>query len=217
MDVLVTGSSHALMHAAMIRKVCTERSLSVSFVCDASYNPYSLGREEASKRDEKGLKLFDEALHAMKPTLVISLERYESRYKEHDKGVVVERYQKYVKEILDSSSYALTIAQPPFAGVRENLYRAANKGGKGVVLTESNKTRELRDSANSVIRGVFAEFPSAIFIESEDLFLLEDGSTRFANEDNVLYYLDDDHLNDVGSALLSDRLGAALDAVFELK
>ena len=226
-DVIVFGSSHAHMYSYTIMGLCEERGLSVVFLGqngaaspwdDLFHGKTNLnGDWDAAKHRE--FTTFRKAfLKKQKPKLIISLDRYDLLKTRLGEADFSSAHTIYFSDLLERSEFLMTAGQPPLAGAVDgvsNFFRYVNKGGVRCNLQEERATKNLRQGANATIEEICADLgEKAIFIATEDLFILEDGSTRFTSPENVLYYIDDDHLSDLGAELVKSRFALAFDQVF---
>ena len=226
-DIVVFGSSHAAMYGMVIDELCKERGLSVAFFASISVvAPYfELFEEQKNfygKWDLETHLKFDDYrksfLSEKKPKLIITLDRYDS-IKTNAGAIEFDSiHRAYFTELLGMSDKMMTVTQAPFASEKISSTRflhLVNRRSGNYRFWEGRDTRGNRIEANDTIEKICEDIGErAICLDIEDLFLFEDRSTVFANKDNVLHYMDDNHLSNTGARLVKGSFSAAFDEVF---
>ncbi|WP_157473203.1 acyltransferase family protein [Lentisphaera araneosa] len=223
LDVVVLGSSHALMHSPLIKKLCDSKNLTVAFLgSNGSPSPWlALDTDKQAKLSgdftvSERFK-FDQyrknLIQKHKPKVIITLDHYADTFNNKFKENFTKKYTEFVIDLRKYNSYVITIEQPPIAGQKKNLVKYTNYICAKVFETEDNKNS--RQQANKIIKNIFSKAgDKALFVKSEDLFTNSDKSIRISDNNGILYYKDNNHLNDYGSQLLKNRLTVALNKIF---
>lgn len=80
----------------------------------------------------------------------------------------------------------------------------------GLIVQELPSARQARAQFEAQLLAHFGHNKNFIFVPTADLFTKPDGSVRWWDGVDQLYYIDDDHLSEFGAQLLAPRIEAAL-------
>lgn len=206
-QVVVLGSSHALMYSRLIDDICRENSLSVAFLAAGGRSLFldDVGIDTAPGGVEADP--FDRArrqfLRSWRPEAIIAIDRWDARF-EPPRGFEG-RLRAFVAELCPLAERIIFVAQVPVAelGERENLREVIAdrmRSTSGVLLPRlrHDPNEPLRQQAVNIAEAMTREFPCLRVLRVDRLFHHRDGSLRYA-EGRHFYYADDDHLSDLGS------------------
>ena len=219
--VVVFGSSHALMYAALIDSLCRQRGLPVAFLAadGASVFSSTMLRQGSGSFPEPGMvQEFVAArrrwVHDWRPAAVFVIDRwdqYQADPSELERGL-----RELVTEFGASAGRLVVLSQVPVVrlGQKVNLREVAywyhrNTGMLPRLLPDVRQG--FRDSSVTLIERTARELPKLQLVRLESSFLLPDGAVRYASG-REFYYADDDHLTDAGAALTRSAIAAAIDS-----
>jgi hypothetical protein len=220
-NLVVLGSSHAIMYGATVAELARERDLTVVYLClgNAFGRFYSEG-DEAIYRDGMADQRaeFDAArirvLAERKPQQVLWFGRWENQYEILGPSEFERVMRASLDLVLGHAEQVVLTTQTPFSMrrpgsvVRFSTRRAAQS--RPVLGEEAAERRELRRAANNMLRNLAAENPRVVVVEAAELFEMEGGGVRLLSEDGRLLYHDDNHLSDVGAALAREKIGEGM-------
>lgn len=206
-QVVVLGSSHALMYSRLIDDICRENSLSVAFLgaggkslfFDNTTADTTSGAVEADPFDETRRRF----LRTWQPEAIIAIDRWDARF-EPPLGFEG-RLRALLAELCPLAERVIWVAQVPVAalGERENLREVVAdrmRASSGVLLPRLgiDPGEPLRQQAVAVAEAATKEFGCLRVLRVDRLFYQRDGNLRYA-EGRQFFYADDDHLSEVGS------------------
>ena len=224
-DLVVIGSSHAIMYGSTIADIARTEGRTVSFLAlGNAFGRFHTEGDEAILRDGMAdqREEFDRVrrthLEQWKPRHTLWIGRWDNQY-EILGGAEFERImRRNLDLLLEDSQQIVLFTQPPFSMERRrSLVRYADvihREGRPVVGREDPWRNRYRRGANAVIRRIVRDDPRLSLVEVLDLFDLGEGRVRLLSPENDLLYHDYDHLSDHGAALVRDRLEQALSPLF---
>jgi len=216
-QVVVFGSSHALMYSKLIDDLCRERRVPVAFLSAGNGIPALFVNEGSPLfpgRDDGAA--FDEArrrwLREWRPETLWVIDRWDAW-----SGKDLERdLRAFLEEVCPLAQTVILVTQVPVLRVGENEnIRGWVHWRRG---TDESMPRILPDARDPyrresvrILQRLQERFPNLRIVDSASRFYREDGSVRYA-EGRRFFYTDDDHLNDTGAAEISDLLQPLLPA-----
>ncbi len=203
-QIVVLGSSHALMYSRLIDDICREQRISVAFLAAGGRSVFfgnPPAPDPASKLDD-----FDVArlqfLHTWRPEAVIVIDRWDARF-----GSTLE-FEPQLRALLSTlrplAQRIIFAAQVPVAerGERENLREVVGELMKqpqlGLPRLAPDPAEPLRLRAAATAEALARELPYLRVLRPDLLFYRPNGSVRYA-EGRDFFYADDDHLSELGS------------------
>lgn len=204
-EVVVLGSSHALMLGKVLDEVCRERRLSVAFLTadNTAVLPDPADAEYYAVRRA--------SLAQWKPKIAVLVERWDGvpgTAEELERNL-----RELIREISPHAQRLLIFSQVPAleigdANLRE--FAAAQMGRQGPlprIPPDGNEGK--RQAAWKVIRKLAQEFPQVTAVNLGEGFYLPDGSVRYA-DGRQIFYIDDDHLSQAGAEQLRAKLAEVI-------
>ncbi len=219
--VVVLGSSHALMYAALIDSLCRQRGLPVAFITvdGASVFSSKMLRQGSESFPEPGMvQEFVAArrrwVQDWRPDAVFVIDRWD--YYQADPSELERGLREVVAEFGANAGRLVVLSQVPVVrlGQKVNLREVAywyhrNTGALPHLMPDVRQS--FRDSSIVLIERVARELPKLQLVRVETPFLLPDGAVRYS-AGREFFYVDDDHLTDAGAALTRSAIAAAIDS-----
>lgn len=220
-EIVVIGSSHAIMYGATVADIAQEQDRGVAFLCMGNaFGRFHSEGDNAIFRDGMAAEReeFDAArmryLKGWKPECVLWFGRWENQLEILGEGEFDRVIRKNLQLVLEHAERVVLTTQVPFAMKQQgSILRYATHlahQGKPVVGEEDPERTVLRRKANGMLRRMAEEDPRVTVVEVADLFELENGAVRIVSDDRRLLYHDDNHLSDHGAALVRERIVGAL-------
>jgi peptidoglycan/LPS O-acetylase OafA/YrhL len=215
-EVVVWGSSHALMYSRLIDDLCRERSWGVAFWGMAAV-PVFLDEQAASgafaageHRAFNALRLA--RLQVWRPRVLFLIDRWDLRAEDPRFAVSLDHLLDTVTPLAER---IILVAQPPVAawGDRFNPRELVNDrwSGRGPLPPFPPDDREaFRRQVVARAETLRGKYPNLQVLRVDAPFYQSDGSVRYA-EGRTFFYLDDDHLTDAGSEQARVHFAAALE------
>lgn len=214
-QVVVLGSSHALMYSPLIDDLCRERKLSVAFlgidqtaaIAPRTLNPTFRTVAEVVEFDE----LRKRKLCEWRPAVVFLIDRWDLRADSAE--AFRAELHDFVADAARCARRIVFVAQVPAAGVgdavnlREYVTNASRFGDTCRIRIDERE--RLRRSAVRVAAELSETIPQLRVLRPDTRFHDTDGSLRFADGRRFLY-ADDDHLTDEGAEETRDLFAAEL-------
>lgn len=216
-EIVVLGSSHALMYSHLIDEICRELKISVAFLGVDQGTPAffetTLGDNFSSLSEARE---FDETrkkyIREWHPKVVFAIDRWD-RYAE----TLVkfdERLRSFLSSIGKDAGTIVLVTQVPVINLRfeENLralayYRPADKDGFPRLTPEFRDDFRLGTVAAALT--VANEFPALRVLQAHRLFYNLDGSVHYAEGRNF-FYTDNNHLTEAGTQRVHDLFFQAI-------
>lgn len=203
-QIVVLGSSHALMYSRLIDDICREHRLSVAFL-GAGGRSVFFGNPPAPDAAAQ-LDNFDRArlefLRAWQPEAVIVIDRWDARF------ASTLEFETHLRALLETlrplTQRIIFAAQVPVVerGEKENLREVVGELMKkpqlGLPRLAPDSSEPLRLRATATAEALARELPHFHVLRPDRLFYRPDGSVRYA-EGRSFFYADDDHLSEIGS------------------
>jgi peptidoglycan/LPS O-acetylase OafA/YrhL len=221
-EVVVFGSSHALMYSKVIDDICKELNVSVAFfpvdggapaLFDNSNSSAILGPFPSKSES----RLYDELrwqyVSKWNPKCVLVIDRWD-QYRN------VKAFELSMRSFLDKfavlDSQIVFFAQVPVHKIGEqvNLREFVGmkmKNAKQLPILVSDDSERLRKEIATAAEKLRREYTSLSVVRPDSSFYLVDGSIRYLNGRKFLY-ADDDHLSDDGSMFVKSKIKAAVEA-----
>jgi peptidoglycan/LPS O-acetylase OafA/YrhL len=207
-QVVVIGSSHALMYSRVIDELCRERGLSVAF----------LGVDATSVFFEAGVKMnftspreardFYEArkqwLRKWRPKVVFVIDRWDGRFGA-PQGFAKELHS-LLMDISPLAGRVIFVSQVPVvrdAG-QSNLREVVTwhvKHENSLPLFYPDRNEPLREQAVAIAEADTASFPNFRVLRADLPFYEGDGSIRYESG-RAFFYADGDHLSEMGAEVV---------------
>ncbi len=204
-EVVVVGSSHALMYAKLIDDICREKGLPVAFLSagfgspaffNTPHNENFATLEEAHEFDDSRRKWISQ----WHPAVVIVIDRWDLRFDSRDFGADLTSYLETISPLTERIIF---VAQAPtvYWGYRFNLRELVAfqmKKQKELPRFNPDGAEPLRKRAVALAEAATAAFPKLRVLRADLPFYLDDGSIRYASG-RTFFYADDNHLTDKGA------------------
>jgi peptidoglycan/LPS O-acetylase OafA/YrhL len=218
-QVVVLGSSHALMYAPMIDELCRELGLSVAFLpLDGSNALFenTAGETFPSQRDAEA---FDRArlawIREWRPSRVLLIDRWDVKFGSQQS--FSNRLQAFVAEVRPWAGKLVLVSQVPVTAQGENVNLRTftvwrmRPGQAGLPELWPDRNEPVRQEVVKLFGDLAAKDPFVELVPAHAPFYQTNGSVRYA-EGRQFFYADDDHLTDVGAAQVRPLLLASLKA-----
>jgi peptidoglycan/LPS O-acetylase OafA/YrhL len=210
-DIVVLGSSHALMWAKVIDEIAEELGLSVSFFTARGTPPlieFPVSGKPAYKFNAEQKKVFDETrlakIKEWSPQLVIVVDRWSLR-------TDIPAYDELLHYIKDCGSEVLLLGQPPEAEVGDYsvplfvaYQTAAAPDFAKQTLIHSHRVNEVA-IGNERVESLSTTSDFVHFLSVHDLYIGGKSEVLVRDGDQVLY-LDEDHLSYAGALRGKERI-----------
>lgn len=206
-QVVVLGSSHALMYSRLIDDICREMGLSVSFL-GTNGAPAFFAQPGTETSTALDVHEFDAArrkrLREWRPEVVFVIDRWDLR------GGTAQGFEKdlraFLAEVSPLAGRMLFVAQPPVVslGERFNLREFVSwrmRKEKNLPRFYPDRNEPLRRRAIDAAEAAAADFPNLRVLRADLPFYREDGSIRYESG-RAFFYADDDHLTDAGAEVV---------------
>jgi peptidoglycan/LPS O-acetylase OafA/YrhL len=201
-QVVVLGSSHAIMYGNQIDAVCRELGVSVSFLCADGWPAIP-----AKKMDKKTAAFYDAQqwwMSRWKPDLVMVMDRWDARAQ--DMTSFASQMDAYLAELELSTPHIALFTQVPVLDLGEEINL-----GEYVHWYQDRYSRppEIRpDSAEATRLATVSLFesdakthPDLQIIRADQFFYNADETVKYWSGNQFLY-ADDNHLSEAGASLL---------------
>lgn len=203
-EVVVLGSSHALMYSPLIDDLCRERKLSVAFLGidqTPAINPRDTNPTFATTGEAMEFDLLRRRkLCEWQPKVVFLIDRWDIRItpRENFRAAL----EQFVAEIAPYTEKMVFVAQVPVSRLGDaiNLREFASAGAAQgrlprVAIDRKEKQRRAALEAATEVAELFSTFA---ILRPDQFFYSADGSLRYA-DGSRFFYADDDHLTDQGA------------------
>jgi peptidoglycan/LPS O-acetylase OafA/YrhL len=221
-EIVVIGSSHAIVYGSTIAELASRHDQSVAFLCignafgrfhtdgdDTIFRDGIAGHRAAFDRARRGY------LESWQPRQIVWIGRWDNQYELLGPSEFDRIMRASLGIILGPAERVLLLTQPPFSMERPgSVVRFANtlqRQGRPLVGREDPERTALRAAANDAIRAICQDLSRVDLVEVADLFELEDGGVRILAEGGKLLYHDDNHLSDHGARMARERLSRAME------
>ncbi|MGV3660178.1 MAG: acyltransferase family protein [Prosthecobacter sp.] len=215
-QVVVLGSSHALMYARLIDDICRGMGLTVAFLCADSTPAFFVSWPTPGLPTPEAAREFDAArkrwLQEWRPEAVIIVDKWD-QWEPHGSGFV-RKVRTFLKEVTPLAGRVLWVTQPPViqGGAQLNMRDLAISRMRSpghLPRLEADALQKFRQYTVTVAETLAATFPNVSVLRADRLFDGGDGTARYA-EGRAFYYADDDHLSDQGTEVARSLFHAAL-------
>lgn len=220
-EIIVIGSSHALMYASTVAEIARAGNRSVAFLCMGNaFGRFHTEGDDAIYRD--GISHFRadfdrarlEHLTRWKPKQVLWFGRWEIQREILGPAGFDRVFRNNLALLLEHADQVSLFTQTPFSMERRgSIVRFAStlkRKDRPLIGREDPDRATLRNAANESLQAIADDLPRVSLTALHDLFELEDGNVRILSEDHKLLYHDYDHLSDRGAASLRARIAATL-------
>ena len=216
-QVVVLGSSHAVMYSPLVDDLCRELHLSVAFLgvnggtpafFEATPNASFSSAAEAAEFDATRRRLIRE----WKPEMILIIDKWDSWVAPpHDFGA---KLRAFLSEVGPFTGRVLFVSQVPVTPVGEqiNLREFVNwrmGASDSLPVMKPDSKEPLRVKSAEIAEAVQSEFPGLRVLRPDRAFYQPDGSIRYASG-RTFYYADDDHLTDAGVETVRELFRAAI-------
>ncbi|MFI5298403.1 MAG: acyltransferase family protein [Polyangiales bacterium] len=215
--VVVLGSSHALMYAHRIDAFCQRRGISVAFLTVESTYVFFEHAEHLGFASFDAVREFDETrrrwLRDWRPDVVVAVDRWD-RYAKHELPPFEASFEAFLKEVRQSARDVVVLEQIPSLRIGEsvNLREYANwferSNGRWPTLGPDAMDGDRR-AISAIMKEVSARTPHVHYVPLADAFLESATQVRWSRGRDF-YYADDDHLSELGVAVVAERIESAL-------
>jgi peptidoglycan/LPS O-acetylase OafA/YrhL len=204
-QVVVLGSSHALMYSRVIDDLCRELGISVAFLGIEQKSAFFEDTPGASAAVAAETREFNEKrrqlLRGWRPDAVIVIDRWDTRMISPES--FDSRLRGFLSEVSPIAGRVLWVAQAPVltGGDEINFREYVNwrmRAGQGLPALVPNWAESLRRQTVAIAERAGADFPGLRIVRADQPFYLPDGSVRYVDGRRFLY-ADDDHVSDAGS------------------
>lgn len=214
-QVVVLGSSQALMYARLIDDLCREQGLSVAFLTVDEGAPVFFNTGVSANFPTQSIaREFDAArrhwLRTWRPEAIVVVDRWDQRARRGFGS----RLREFLAEVSPLAGRVLFVAQIPViahaehVNLRELALWRANADGM-LPRLEADKEDEARRKVAAVAEAETKTFPKLRVLRADLPFYRDDGSVRYA-EGRDFYYADDDHLTDEGADVVRTLFAKAI-------
>lgn len=217
-QVVVFGSSHAMMYSQVIHDICQNNNLSVAFLCMSHGQHPFLDttpchnfptQKEASAFDQKRREL----LKKWNPELLLLVDRWDFR----EPGEHARRMKNLLQEVTRLTKQVCIFNQIPVLDVSRDNLRATtawsiDKGkGKPVIFADVKEGhRKIIHNFNKNQESIYR---NVVCLSPEKMFYHLDGSVKYSH-DKIFYYVNEDHLTNQGATYVMPMIEKMiLDAV----
>lgn len=214
-EVVVLGSSHALMYSKLIDELCREMKMSVAFfgvdgggpafyetMVEPNFKGPFTSTLEAREFDETRRRY----IRDWKPNIVFVIDRWD--YLNSTTRDIEIRLKGFMDEVATTVGRIVFVTQVPVhrggdqVNLREIVSARMGDGNKMPRLSPDSKDQFRRQLATKV-ESLKAEYHNLYVLRADLAFYHKDGSIRYA-EGRKFFYADDDHLSDYGSEVVRD-------------
>ncbi|HBJ84550.1 MAG TPA: hypothetical protein DDZ88_11905 [Verrucomicrobiales bacterium] len=209
-QVVVFGSSHAMMYSRLINSICDERSLSAAFLGVPSTSPFFEGSVNTNFPTQREAREFDETrrkwLKEWRPEVLFVIDKWDGRL--GDPKLFEAKLRSFLSEVSPLVGRVVFVTQVPVVkggnqfNLRELVAWRMSRGG-GLPKLEPDAGERLRHQAAAIAVAAVADFPNLRVLRADLPFYLDDGSIRYASG-RTFFYADDNHLTDMGSEVLQE-------------
>jgi len=218
-NVVVFGSSHAMMFSPLINDICREKGISVAFLGmslgQSAFFESKAGMNfsspiEAKKFDETRKRL----LSTWRPKALIIIDRWDSI------GTIDQfesKLRTFLKEVCPLVDHVIFAAQVPSLRAPNDInlraliaWRMEHMGRKDLLpRLEPDANESLRKQCIMTASAAAADYPKLQVLRSDLAFYHDNGSIRYA-EGKSFFYLDTNHLTDAGTQQVRDLFSTAI-------
>ena len=220
-EVVVFGSSHALMYSKVIDDICDELDVSVAFfpvdggapaLFDNSNSTTIRGqfpsKAEAIMYDEFRWKYVKE----WNPKCVLVIDRWDLQYSSRNAFSISMR--SFLAKFAQLGTKVIFVAQVPVhkVGELQNLREIVGislRVGKRIPALLPDQRDTLRKDIALAAERLTVDNPSLLVTRPDRMFYTNEGSIRYLNGRKFLY-ADDDHLSDDGSLFVKSTIKSAI-------
>ena len=215
-QVVVLGSSHALMYSKVINDICRQMGISVAFLGVDATPIYFATKANFNFTSPVEAHEFDQArrkfLLEWHPDVVFLIDRWDgggTAQQDLDKEL-----HSLLTEVSPKAGHVIFVSQIPAirGGDLYNLRELVSwRMGKSnnLPLLYPDLNEPLRKEAVAVAEAETASFPNLSVLRADRPFYKEDGSIRYASG-RGFYYADGDHLSEIGAEVLRGIFQSAL-------
>lgn len=216
-QVVVLGSSQALMYGRMIDDVCRELGLSVAFLTADEGAPALFRTSTSGNFPTRELaREFDDTrrhwLRTWRPEAIVLADLWDFRMRAPRRFDA--RLRAFLTEVSPLVERVLFVAQVPVIAnaehlnLRELVLWRMGEGGALPRLAQDEFAVARRRSL-AIAESAGESFPKLRILRADLPFVREDGSVRYA-DGREFYYADDDHLAQAGAERVRDLFAEAL-------
>lgn len=213
-QVVVLGSSHALMYSRVIDDICRDLGVSVAFLGADQRSLFFESADPALAGTDA--REFDEArkqwLRTWRPSVVLAIDRWDVRG--GSPADFDQRLHAFLADVAPVASHVLFVAQVPVIpgsndfNLRElAAWRLAR--GMGLPRFMPNAYEDRRHHAVDAAERERSAFPNLEILRADLPFYQPDGAIRYI-EGRQFLYADDNHLAEAGAETLRAMFHAAL-------
>jgi peptidoglycan/LPS O-acetylase OafA/YrhL len=213
-EVVVIGSSHALMYSRMIDSICQNLGVSVSFLgVDGGARAFFENLPSSRFKTEFEAREFDEYrqkfLRDWNPKVVFVIDRWDSIMigKELVNVNQLEiKLRNFLEKVSPLVGLVVFVTQVPVHQVGEEVnlreivtYSMQRKNSFPALYPDyrDNFRNDIKNRAESLV----SSFNNLRILKADELFYEKSGGIRYFSDKNF-FYADDDHLSDAGSEVV---------------
>ena len=203
--VVVIGSSHAMMHSKLIDSICSKSGISVSFFCIAAQPAFFDIQPTLRLPTERQVKEFYDVrkkfIQEWRPDAILVIDRWDLTA--DSPAEFEKKLRSFLGEFSPLARRIYFISQVPVhsRGNQVNLRELVNfrmNSQKTVSQLYPDKRDVFRGQLSQRAESLMTEYQNFQVLRVDSLFYNKDGSIKYsAGRD--FFYLDVDHLTDVGS------------------
>ena len=207
-EVVVLGSSHALMYSKLIDNICLKLGISVSFLgVDGGAPAFFEAQANSKFPTQLEAQEFDDArrrfLREWRPKAVFVIDRWDVQA---DAKVFETKFRSFLGEVGPLVGRVIFVSQVPVHRVGDEVNL------REVVTLRMDKTKslprlgpdlndELRRQVATRAESLVSRFDKLRILRADIPFYQNDGSIRYA-AGRSFFYADDDHLSDAGTEVV---------------
>jgi hypothetical protein len=188
-SMVLMGDSNGSMYGKMAKEIAQSLRLKLNVISVAAGDPlpHSSGINP---------QLWVDSLAFVKrenPDVLLLVCNWESKLKGEQ-----DRLEIAINELKQHTRRLILITQPP--ELPKSAARESIRNGSRPPFTEDPIKRAVRIKSNAFIKSFRRD--NVIVLDINRLFVTDDGSIRFADNDGTLLYQDAKHLSDVGASIV---------------
>lgn len=216
-QVVVLGSSHAMMYSRVIDEICRKLRLRVAFLCVDATPAFFKATVNDSFPTVRDAREFDASrqrwLRTWRPQAVFAIDRWDLLV--DDEQGFGEEFRTFARQVAPLTNRLFFVSQVPvLAGVgdgfnlRELMTMRINQF-QSIPSIFPDSEEPKRKRAVAAAEAEMSAVSNLRVLRPDRAFYNQDGSIRWVSGRTV-YYLDDDHLTDAGAMVVSGLFQEAI-------
>lgn len=204
-EVVVIGSSHAVMYGSVVDEICRKHGISVAFFCLAGTPVIIPPNFRGTFADVTEARSFAERRQALlaewRPRVLICVDRWDAAFPEIETfGPMLDNFLAEVLPLVERVvivSQVPTMRLGPGWNLRQFVTSYHRRHGEFPRLIPDT-AEPARRRMIEIVEKLHSADPRVVLLRADREFYLPDGSVRYADARRFLY-ADDDHLTDQGA------------------